>query len=178
MSHETILMVNDGARMLPWIGGLFAARGCRVTVLEEPEAGLAFLAGRGADLVVVPVSAASSDRLAFLHMVKELCPTARLAVISHTQSLPLEALEADADDYLLLPCRPVDLYRRLCRVLGPRVEYDRPHNGDAAGFPPPCREQTGAGRKAGAHRTGQAPAEVITIDRNGAREWPRRCKFH
>ena len=113
MEQTNILLVNDGSLLLTWLGGLLESRGYAVMTTEVSEEALTTLRTRPVHLVVVHTGARRRRHLDILSQVKVLCPQARLVVVSEKASLPMEALEIDADDYLILPARPLEVWQRL-----------------------------------------------------------------
>jgi signal transduction histidine kinase len=117
MLTEEILVVNDGSLLLQMIGGLFQNRGYQLNLTDSPEEALVLLATRNIVLVVLKLDGPQPDRLAVLQAVKELNGAVRLVIVGEATHLPPEIFEVEADDYILLPCRIADLWRRLNRCL-------------------------------------------------------------
>jgi signal transduction histidine kinase len=117
MIPEEILIVNDGSLLLKMIGGLLEHKGYHLSLTDSPEEALVWLSTRNIVLVVMKMNGRQTDRLAVLHMVKELNGGARLIVVGDQAHLPVEIFEIDADDYVILPCRVAEIWRRLARCL-------------------------------------------------------------
>ena len=49
--------------------------------------------------------------------MKNLNPEARLIILGEDARLPVEAFQLAVDDYILLPCRPVEVWRRITSCL-------------------------------------------------------------
>jgi signal transduction histidine kinase len=84
-------------------------------------------------VVILKLHREQIDRLALLHMAKELCPGAKLIIMTDHTPLPPDAYEIEADDYIIIPCRSLDLWRRIFRCLK-----------DHSGQPMPSPGKTGA----------------------------------
>jgi signal transduction histidine kinase len=117
MIPEEILIVNDGSLLLKMVGGLLENKGYQLSLTDSPEEALGKLSSRNIALAVIKLHGQQTDRLAVLHMVKELNPETRLVIMGDKIGLPAEVFEVDADDYVLLPCRIAEVWRRLTQCL-------------------------------------------------------------
>ena len=113
MVPEEILIVNDGSLLLQMVGGLLENKGYQLSLTDSPEEALVLLSSRNIILAVIKLNGQQPDRLALLHIVKELDAGTRLIIVSDQAYLPAEAFEVEADDYLILPCRAAEIWRRL-----------------------------------------------------------------
>jgi DNA-binding response OmpR family regulator len=119
MVVEEILIVNDGSLLLKMLAGLLESKGYPLILTDSSEEALALLSSRNIILALIKLNGRQTDRLALLHMVKELDAETKLIIMGDQTRLPVEAYEAEADDYLLLPCRPAEIWRRLNSYLKP-----------------------------------------------------------
>jgi signal transduction histidine kinase len=117
MIPEEVLIVNDGSLLLKMIGGLLEHKGYRLSLTDSPEEALVRLSSRNIVLVVIKLNGRQTDRLAVMHMVKEINGGTKLIVVGDQAHLPAEIFEIDADDYVILPCRIAEIWRRLARCL-------------------------------------------------------------
>ena len=117
MLTEEILIVNDGSLLLKMMGNLLESKGYQVSLTDSPEEALMWLSTRNIVLAVMKLNGRQDDRLAVMHMVKELNDGTRLVVMGESTHLPAEIFETDADDYILLPCRAAEVWRRLLSSL-------------------------------------------------------------
>ena len=117
MLAEEILVVNDGSLLLQMVGGLLQNKGYHLSLTDSPEEALVRLSTRHIVLVVLKLNGPQTDRLAVTHMVKELNGDTRLVIVGESTQLPAAIFEIEADDYILLPCRIADIWRRLSRCL-------------------------------------------------------------
>ncbi len=117
MLAEEILLVNDGSLLLKMMGGLLENEGYQISLTDSPEEAMVWLSSRHVGLVVMKMNGRQSDRLAVTHMVKELNGATKLVIIGESLHLPAEIFEVAADDYILLPCRTAEIWRRLLSSL-------------------------------------------------------------
>lgn len=117
MLAEGILLVNDGSLLLKMMGGQLENKGYHVSLTDSPEEALEWLTTRHIGLVVMKLNGRQTDRLAVMHMVKELDRGTKLIIMGESTHLSPEMLEMAADDYILLPCRAAAIWRRLFATL-------------------------------------------------------------
>jgi signal transduction histidine kinase len=117
LKPEDILIVNDGSPFLKTIGLLLADKGHRTCVTNSPSEALGELARKYFRLVIVKVEEKTAGSLALLKAVKDLNPKARLIILGEDACLPVEAFQIAVEDYILLPCRPVEVWRRITNCL-------------------------------------------------------------
>jgi signal transduction histidine kinase len=117
MIPEEILIVNDGSLLLKLMGGLLEHKGYHLSLTDSPEEALVLLSSRNIMLVVMKLNGQQTDRLAVMHMVKELNSGTKLIVLGDQDHLPPEIFEIQADDYVILPCRVAEIWRRLALCL-------------------------------------------------------------
>lgn len=117
MRPEDILIVNDGSPFLKTIGLILAQKGHRTSVINSPSEALAELAKKYFRLVIVKLQGKNPGALALLKAVKDLNPKARLIILGEDARLPEAAFQFAVDDYILLPCRPVEVWRRITSCL-------------------------------------------------------------
>jgi signal transduction histidine kinase len=119
---EDILIVNDGSPFLQTIGLILAEKGHRTCVTDSPLEALAELARKYFRLVIVKLPGKTAESLVLLNAVKALNPEATLIILGEDARLPAEAFQLAVDDYILLPCRPVEVWRRITSCLKVRRE--------------------------------------------------------
>ncbi|MEW6386203.1 MAG: hybrid sensor histidine kinase/response regulator [Thermodesulfobacteriota bacterium] len=117
METEKILLVNDGSPILKTIGEALESKGCFASLTDTAEDALEELSQRYYDLVIMKLGLKHTDRLAVLNMIEELNPGTRLIIMSEEACLPMEAYQIEVDDYILMPCRSADLWRRISNCL-------------------------------------------------------------
>lgn len=112
-----VLLINDGSFLLRMLARRLTERGHTAWLTDVPEQGLEVLRLHQVDLVVLMLAETDAERLAVLPRIKEIADEANLIIVSSSEFLPVEALEADFDDCLTLPCSPAKLWRRLAVFL-------------------------------------------------------------
>ena len=117
MLTEEILLVNDGSLLLKMMGGLLENKGYHISLTDTPEDALVLLSTRNIVMVVMKLNGQQADRLAVTHMVKEVNGGTKLIIMGESAHLPAEIFEVEADDYILLPCRSSEIWRRLLSLL-------------------------------------------------------------
>ncbi len=117
MLPEEILLINDGSPLLKMIRGFLENKGYLLMLTDSSEEALELLSSRNIMLVVMKINGRQNDRLALAHLVKELHSRAGLVIMGEARRLPAEIFEIDATDYILLPCRVAEIWRRLLLAL-------------------------------------------------------------
>ena len=117
MRPEDILIVNDGSPFLKTIGLILADKGHRTCVTNDPLEARTELARKYFRLVIIKLQGKAVDAPALLKAVKDLNPKARLIILGEDARLPVETFKIAVDDYILLPCRPVEVWRRITSCL-------------------------------------------------------------
>lgn len=135
MVVEEVLIVNDGSLPLKMMGALLENNGYHLSLTDSPEEALGLLSTRNIILAVIKLNGRQADRLAVLHMVKELDAGTRLIIMGDQASLPIESYEVEVDDYLILPCRPAEIWRRLTSYLEPPVSRTAVSPAEGLGSP-------------------------------------------
>ena len=117
MRPEDILIVNDGSIFLKTLGLLLADKGHRTCVTDSPLEALAELTRKYFRLVIVKLPGETAGSPALLKAVQDLNPEARLIILGEDPRFPVEAFKLAVDDYILLPCRAVEVWRRITGCL-------------------------------------------------------------
>lgn len=117
MLAEEILLVNDGSLLLKMMGSLLENKGYHISLTDSPEEALVLLSTRHIVLAVIKLNGQQNDRLAVTHMVRELNGGTKLVIMGESAHLPAAIFEVEADDYILLPCRSSEIWRRLISSL-------------------------------------------------------------
>ena len=127
MTPEEIIIVNDGTPLLKTVGGLLGNKGYHLKLTDSPEEALLWLGTSNISLVVMKMNGRQDHRLAVLYMVKELNPETRLIILGNHSQFPAEIFEIEADDYVILPCRIAEIWRRLCLCLESKTTTGEAH---------------------------------------------------
>jgi signal transduction histidine kinase len=87
------------------------------------------------DLIIAQLTTADRESLDILQRARRLNPEIKIMVVggNHDAIFPLEAYELEADDYLLMPVSPPELWRRVSHCLEDREVVDlQPVRGSGA----------------------------------------------
>ena len=117
MEPAKILLINDGSKLLYTMAELLESKGFQAKLTDSAEKALEKLSASFFHMIILKLHRGQIDRLALLHMVNELCPGAKLIIMTDQTPLPPDAYEVKADDYIRIPCRPLDLWRRIFQCL-------------------------------------------------------------
>ena len=122
MEQAKILVINDGSSLFYGMAGLLESKGFRTKVTETAAEALGTLSACLFDLVIMKLHSGQTDRVALLPKIKELCPKAKLIIMSDQAALPVEAYEVAVDDYIIMPCSSAQLWRQIFSCLE-RITY-------------------------------------------------------
>lgn len=113
MPSARILVVYEGLPVLTLIAGALESQGYQVTVAPKPRNAVGALAEKTFDLVILKWS--GEPQLAALLL--KLKPPTKLLVLSEAWNLPQRLAQVEVAGFILLPCRPVQLKRRIAEYL-------------------------------------------------------------
>lgn len=127
---RTLLVDNDSSTVKTITDALFD-RGYSATIASSSEVGTEALRERVFDMVIVDFTMASLNGFHILKKAKEISPeTIVIMLISNADvQFAINALRFGADDYLLKPCNPDVLTKRIANYLerlGPRRNGNKP----------------------------------------------------
>ena len=117
MEQAKILLINDGSSLYYGMAGLLESKGFGTKLTETVEEALGTLSASLFDLVIIKLHPGQTDRVALLPKIKELCPRAKLIIMSDQATLPIEAYEVAVDDYIIMPCSSAHLWRQIFSCL-------------------------------------------------------------
>ena len=117
MEQAKILVINDGSSLLYGMAGLLESKGFRTKLTETAAEALETLSACSFDLVIMKIHSGQTDRGALLPKIKELCPKAKLIIMSDQAILPVEAYELAVDDYIIMPCSSEQFWRQIFSCL-------------------------------------------------------------
>ena len=117
MEQAKILVINDGSSLFYGMAGLLESKGFRTKVTETAAEALGTLSACSFDLVIMKLHSGQTDRVALLPKIKELCPKAKLIIMSDQAILPVEAYELAVDDYIIMPCSSEQFWRQIFSCL-------------------------------------------------------------
>ena len=115
MPTYNILLVDDDHFILKTIGKALKDKGYKVTTADNGEKAIELLNKSTFDLVIIDLVMGDIDGFQVLKAGKELKPeTMAIILTGHSDvALAIDALRFGADDYLLKPCEPEEMYFRI-----------------------------------------------------------------
>jgi len=122
----TILLVDDEEIILRFLESALTDKGYAITAVISGEEALNILDNKPFDLVITDLVMAPVDGISVLKKSKQMNPEA--AVVSLTgfgdMASAIEALRLNADNYILKPCKPEELFDTVSDCLK-KVEFRR-----------------------------------------------------
>ncbi len=114
----TLLMVDDDIELAQLMQEFFATKGVVLEVCHDGESGLAKLAERRYDLVLLDVMMPRLDGFAVLERLRKKSRVPVLMLTARLESSSrIRGLEGGADDYLPKPFEPMELLARVRAIL-------------------------------------------------------------
>jgi len=112
-------MLADDSHVYRHLGWLLAHKGCQVIRAKADAIRRKVFHFRVVDLILARIGQEGGEVLPFLKQVKGHHPQVKIILCSSEEetAFPLEAYQFEADDYLLMPCRLADLWRRVAACL-------------------------------------------------------------
>lgn len=119
LTGYTVLMLADDSQPYRHLGWVLQHKGCRVLTVVSEDNRRAGPYVREFDLILARINQEDGKELAFLKQVKGLHPGIKMILCSREgeTAFPLEAYQLEVDDYLLMPCRLAELWRRVVACL-------------------------------------------------------------
>ena len=121
-----VLLVDDDPFILEGIGEELENRGYRVTRANSGEMAITLLQNAPFDLVITDLVMERTDGIQVLKRSKEIDATVMVIILTGFGDMlsAIEALQSQADDYLLKPCESAEVFFRVERCLE-RLELTR-----------------------------------------------------
>ena len=119
MGEYKILLVDDEPNMLKLVGSSLEHEGFKVTTTESGQEAIDLIMKREFDLIITDMVMEPVDGISILKRAKELDPETIVIILTgygDTRSA-IDALRLNADDYLLKPCDPAEIYFRISKSL-------------------------------------------------------------
>ncbi len=117
MGQSDILLVGDGFALLYPLSKALECEGFSVCLTEMWEEALQALSRNLFDLVIVKLPFQRTTDSHIFKLIKKVNSSAKLIVLSGSEQLPIEVFEIEVDDYIILPCRPAEIGRRILACL-------------------------------------------------------------
>ena len=130
MVKSEILLLGDSSHSFRTMGRVLEYRGFSVKALSGPEASLEALVKKNYDLIISKFSREEKDNLTVLRQAKKINPLIKIILITDRLDLafPLEAYIIDIDDYIIMPLKAGEFWRRVENVLEGLVVDLTPEN--------------------------------------------------
>ena len=119
MMKYSILLIDDDPLILKGTGNDLARKGYQVTTVDNGEKAIALLEKDTVDLVITDLVMAPVNGLGVLEKSKEINPEMMVIILTGFGDITsaIEALRLGADDYMLKPCLPEEMYHRVAKCL-------------------------------------------------------------
>jgi DNA-binding NtrC family response regulator len=121
--NESILVVDDEKRIRDSLRVLLGREGYHVQTRCNGENAINLLGKTTFDLVITNLFMGAVNGIEVLREAKACCPETMVMLHTGYEDLEfiIEALQMDADDYILKPCDPAEMKRRISRCLEKRA---------------------------------------------------------
>lgn len=119
MKKYNVLLVDDDPFILEGIGEELENRGYRVTRADSGDLAIQILQRSSFDLIITDLVMERTDGIQVLKRSKEIDATVMVIVLTGFGDMlsAIEALRAQADDYLLKPCESAEVFFRVERCI-------------------------------------------------------------
>ncbi len=119
MRKYSILLVDDDPIIIKGTGRDIEEKGYDVATAESGEKAVELLEKASFDLIITDLSMGQLDGIGVLKRSKEINPETMVIILTGfgDMSSAIEALRFGADDYMIKPCEPEDLYFRISRCI-------------------------------------------------------------
>jgi DNA-binding NtrC family response regulator len=119
MRRYAILLVDDDPLVTAGTGNDLKERGYTVTAASSGREAIDLLEKSFFDLVITDLVMAPVSGMEVLKRAKEIHPEIMVIILTGFGDMAsaIDALRFDADDYLLKPCEPDEMYFRVARSL-------------------------------------------------------------
>lgn len=119
MAACEILLLDDDSSLFRTLAWVLEHKGYRVASVSTPEAAIESLVTKNYDLLVAQLTGDPQNGLDVVKRAHKLNPETRVILVGgdNQVAFPLEAYRLKIDDYILLPCSPAALWRRVAHCL-------------------------------------------------------------
>jgi DNA-binding NtrC family response regulator len=126
MGKYSILLVDDDPIITAGTGSDLEEMGYAVTTADCGKKAIELLSESSFDLVITDLVMAPINGMGVLEEAKKLNPETMVIILTGFGDMAsaIDALRLDADDYMLKPCDPEEMYFRISRCLE-KVELNR-----------------------------------------------------
>ena len=115
MKKYNILLVDDDDLILKSLGPALEGRGYEVATSDNGAEAIEMITGSHYDMVITDLVMTPVDGLEVLKKSKEIRPEILVIILTGFGDMgsSIDALRLDADNYMLKPCEPEELYFRV-----------------------------------------------------------------
>jgi len=119
MRNYSILLVDDDPIITAGTGSDLEEKGYAVTTAESGEKAIELLNASSFDLVITDLVMTPINGMEVLKKTKEIDPETMVIILTGYGNMnsAIDALRLDADEYLLKPCEPEEMYFRVSGCL-------------------------------------------------------------
>ena len=119
MKKYSILLVDDEPIITVVIGSALEEKGYEVTTADSGERAVELLNQSSFDLVITDLVMEAMNGIGVLKNSKEINPETMVIILTGFGDMTsaIDSLRLDADDYILKPCEPEEMYFRVSRCL-------------------------------------------------------------
>ena len=119
MQKYSILLVDDDPVITAGTGNDLAEKGYEVTTADSGEKAIELLNKSFFDLVITDLVMGSMDGISVLKQAKEINPELSVIILTGFGDMvsAIDAVRLNADDYLLKPCEPEQMYSSVAHCL-------------------------------------------------------------
>lgn len=117
MQTSKVLLVNDETQLFRMMSCLFESKGCQALVVDKVGDAFEKLSAQHFDLVIIKFNKNQARYLPILQIIKELSPETRLVLIGEDAQFLDDACQGGLGDFIVLPCRFAELWRRVSTYL-------------------------------------------------------------
>ena len=119
MRKHTILLVDDDPIIIIGTGRDLERNGYEVTTANDGEEAVELLNKSSFDLVLTDLVMGQIDGIGVLKKAKEINPETMVMIFTGFGDITsaIDVLRLHADDYMLKPCEPEEMYFRISRCL-------------------------------------------------------------
>jgi DNA-binding response OmpR family regulator len=119
METHRILLVDDCQLVLKSLGPLLESKGYQVTAVDNGADAASLINKRPFDIVIADIQLKALTGIEVFHEVKKVRPGTTIILLTGTgDTTPfINILRPDADDFLLKPFEPEELFFRIKRCL-------------------------------------------------------------
>jgi len=119
MAPCEILLLDDESSLFRTLAWALEHKGYKVAAVSSPEAAIESLVAKNYDLLIAKLTEEPQNGLEVVKLAQKLNPETRAIIVGEDNQVafPLEAYRLKIDDYILLPCSPAALWRRVANCL-------------------------------------------------------------